>query len=562
MPNFNMKIFPFPQGSKEWFDLRESIEVDFTASEAPFIMGVSPHGTRAEWLRMKATGGRREFGEWVQKNILDKGHEIEAATRPLVEEEVGEDLCPVTGVAQIDGLNLLASFDGLSLDRSVAWECKSRNKQKQADVDMGFVPECDKWQLVFQELVSGANRVVYTLSDGESHESITHQATQSDIASLLSALHVAKEELQNYTAQEVPIDAVGESQAHLPAPIVTIRGELAVTGNLPAFGQALSVYIGGLNLDPKTDQDFANLEEAGKRLAESEKVLDHAAKNATAQVSSIEEVLRAIGDYKEQARQMRLRITKIVKQEKENRRNAIQREAVESVRDYWSEEGADVENLLPKPIDVTGRVANAMKGRKLLSACQEKAADEVAKIKAEIHASKVSVRSALNQMAEIPGEYLSLFPDRAQLVSLPPAQLAEAINGRIAAAQLAEAERVERIRAEERAKAEAAAREEIERERAKAEAERRAQAAEERARAEAERVVEVDTQQPHPKSFKRLVQAEESAPTYSPEPTPVSPSAAAASAMLSAVYMSAVTATQIVKAIEEGRIPGIKATYL
>ena len=62
-------------------------------------------------------------------------------------------------------------------------------------------------------------------------------------------------------------------------------------------------------------------------------------------------------------------------------------------------------------------------------------------------------------------------------------------------------------------------------------------------------------EQPHPKSYKRLL-------PQSDKPNPVSPSAAAASALLSAVYMSAVTATQIVKAIEEGKIPGIKATYL
>ena len=65
----------------------------------------------------------------------------------------------------------------------------------------------------------------------------------------------------------------------------------------------------------------------------------------------------------------------------------------------------------------------------------------------------------------------------------------------------------------------------------------------------------------HPKSFKRLVESGESPAPYTGAPEPVSPSAAAASALLSAVYMSPVTATQIVKAIEAGKIPGIKATY-
>ena len=59
----------------------------------------------------------------------------------------------------------------------------------------------------------------------------------------------------------------------------------------------------------------------------------------------------------------------------------------------------------------------------------------------------------------------------------------------------------------------------------------------------------------HPKSFRRLLPQEG-------QPAPVSPSAAAASALLSAVYMSPVTVNKIIAAIESGKIPGIRATYL
>lgn len=48
----------------------------------------------------------------------------------------------------------------------------------------------------------------------------------------------------------------------------------------------------------------------------------------------------------------------------------------------------------------------------------------------------------------------------------------------------------------------------------------------------------------------------------SDQPAPVSPSAAAASAILREVYVSPVTVTKIIAAIEAGKIPGIKATYL
>ena len=57
----------------------------------------------------------------------------------------------------------------------------------------------------------------------------------------------------------------------------------------------------------------------------------------------------------------------------------------------------------------------------------------------------------------------------------------------------------------------------------------------------------------NPKSYKRLLPQ---------EPVPVSPSAAAASAMLNEVYISPATVNRILAAIELGKIPGIKATYL
>ena len=93
-----MKIHNLIQGSPEWNALRAQHN---TASEASAMMGASKKTTRSELLRLKATGSEKEFSEWVQKNLLDKGHEIEAKALPIAEDIIGGELFPVTGTADI-----------------------------------------------------------------------------------------------------------------------------------------------------------------------------------------------------------------------------------------------------------------------------------------------------------------------------------------------------------------------------------------------------------------------------------------------------------------------------
>src|SRR5687768_9563227 len=122
------------QGSDAWHQFRLE---HFGASEAAAMLGLSKKVTRTELLHMKSTGTAREFSDWVQKNILDYGHEVEALTRPIIEEEFGIDLYPVTCS---DGLPS-ASCDGLTLCESDAFEHKQPNKELVASVKAGIVPD-------------------------------------------------------------------------------------------------------------------------------------------------------------------------------------------------------------------------------------------------------------------------------------------------------------------------------------------------------------------------------------------------------------------------------------
>ncbi|MEG1325987.1 MAG: YqaJ viral recombinase family protein, partial [Janthinobacterium sp.] len=76
------------QGSDDWHAFRFD---HHGASEAAAMLGLSKKVTRSELVRMKATGLAKEFSDWVQENILDYGHEVEALARPFAERVIGDD---------------------------------------------------------------------------------------------------------------------------------------------------------------------------------------------------------------------------------------------------------------------------------------------------------------------------------------------------------------------------------------------------------------------------------------------------------------------------------------
>lgn len=125
------------QGSPEWVAFR--LEHD-GASEAAAMLGLSRKNTRNELLHMKHTGMSKEFSEFVQRNILDKGHKVEALARPLIEEAIGDDLYPVT----CSNGRLSASCDGLTMGvegGEIAFEHKQWNAEHSEMVRNNIMPE-------------------------------------------------------------------------------------------------------------------------------------------------------------------------------------------------------------------------------------------------------------------------------------------------------------------------------------------------------------------------------------------------------------------------------------
>lgn len=488
-----MKIHNVMQGSPAWLALRAGY---FTASDAPAMMGVSPYTTRAELLRRKHTGILEEVDEATQRRF-DAGHQTEAAFRPIAEDMLGDDLAAVTGSIELDGLQLLASFDGLTFDRSTGYEHKLFNASLARTIEADGEPgPAYYWQLEHQLLVSGAQRILFVTSDG-TRDCMAHcfyESKPERRAKLIAGWKQFAEDLAAYQPEPAPAaQAVGRTPENLPALHIEIRGEVRAS-NLTTFHEHAMAVLKGINRELTTDQHFADAEKTVKWCEGVEERLDAAKQHALSQTASIEQLFRTIDDVKAETRTVRLELFNLVKARKEAVKGEIVADASTKLREHLAKLGAAVGMPVPaSPADFGG----AIKGKKSVQSMRD-AVDQVL-ADAKMVASDLANRMTLNlRTLDQHAEFAHLFADRASLVLKLPEDLQAVVTNRVAEHRRKEAERLEAER--ERIRKEEADRLEREAAQRQQEAERAAQAAAQAAIAAAATPAPAPApvEQPHP----------------------------------------------------------------
>ena len=482
-----MRIHNVQQGGQDWLALRADPRV-CTASEAPAMMGESKYKTRTALLREKATGVRSEVDSGTQARF-DAGHRAEAAFRPHAEMLIGDELYPVTGTDDIDGMTLLASFDGMTMAGDILFEHKLWSADLAGMIERGELGPNWTWQLEHQLLVSGADRALFVTSDGTTDQCrhMWYTSVPARRAALIAGWRQFLADLDVYVHEEQAPVVVASPIMDLPAVNVNIEGALQVLSNLPEFGGRLRAFIDGLNPAPESDQDFADAENEVKVLKRAEDELQAAEDRALAQISVVDEMRKMKAMLHKLARDTRLAREKLVKDRKEVVRAKIQGDATAQIKARISAIDARLGGAyLPAiPHDIAG----SMKGKKSIASLRDAAACAVAAWKIEADRVAGIIEKNLETL-DANGEYSFLFSDRHALVLKDPEAVAAIAGQRIAqheaalqrqAEEAAERER-ERIRAEERARAEADAKaresaERAERERAEREAAATAEAA-------------------------------------------------------------------------------------
>lgn len=462
-----MKTASLIQGSPEWLAHRRTVR---NASEASVMMGAFPTFSRRELVRLIATGLEREFSDYAQKFILDRGHHVEPALRAFAERLIGEELYPVTGISD-DGY-LGASFDGVTMDETIILECKQPNAGKVANIENGVIPAADYWQIVHQFAVcETAQRCLYLVGDGGNDTAVMHierETVESDIPKLLAGWAQFDADVAAYVPEQSAPAPVATPVAGFGALSLRVEGRV-LASNLDAFRADAEAFIARLPKpsDLQDDQDFADADAAVKACAEAEARIKAATDAALAQMADVDAVLRAADEVAETIRAARLALDKAVKAEKENRRAAIVQSGVDAVREHYATINATLgEHTIGVPASLRAEIAESIKGKRTLTSIRDSVDAAVAN--AKIAASQVAdkVRANITVLADF-ADHAHLFADRVALcASKAPDDLRNLVAARVAEHQQREqakldAER-ERIRQEEASKLE----------RARAEAER------------------------------------------------------------------------------------------
>ncbi|RIJ84973.1 endonuclease [Ralstonia solanacearum] len=427
-----MQIHNLVQGTPEWEQFRLT---HFGASEAAAMLGLSDKVKRTELLHMKHTGMAKVFSDWVQENILDHGHAVEAMARPLVEEDIGEDLYPVTCSEGI----LSASCDGLTMAYDTAFEHKQWNIELAAMVEAGIVPDTHMPQCQQILLVTGASRVRFVVSDGTRDRMAFVDVLPDEawLERIRAGWAQFQKDLDAYTPAEIVEKPKADAIMALPALAVQIRGEV-ITSNLLAFRAAAEQYIASIKTDLQTDEDFVNAAATVTFCERAEKEIEIAMDAAIAQMDSVDELMRTGNHVREQLRAKRLALDKLVEQ----RKKQIKETAVAERREKFAEHVAAI-NAELKTVQIVVAEPDflaAIKGLKTIASLYDKLDTALANGKIAADAAAKDLRAKLTWYAQHE-EHAFLFLDLQTLIQKPAEDFQLAVTARIAEHKNAEAEK-------------------------------------------------------------------------------------------------------------------------
>lgn len=445
-----MEILNLTQGTPEWNATRMQ---HFCASEAPAMLGLSKYQTRTALLAMKKSGIAPDVDAGTQA-LFDRGHAAEALARPIAEKIIGEELYPCTGRAEVEGLPMLSSFDGLTMDEATDFEHKLF-AQWLADylVEHNDLPDTHWPQVEHQFIVSGASRCLFMVSDGTDENCIWiwYESKPARRAAVLAGWHQFAKDLETFEVQAPQASTAPAPVESLPSVFVQVTGSLSITDNLQKFGDALRAFVERTPTKPETDEEFATCEAAIKTLSKAEEALDAAESAALAQVACIDDMRTLKATLRELARSNRLALEKLVKAEKEARRLAIVQKAELDLEAFIT--------LFPEAEYMQATAADfggAIKGLKTMASIQNAVDTELARAKIEATAQREKIRANLITISAEP-EYKALFADLRTLVLKDPEFVTLTVKIRIDDHKAAEETRLEneraRIRAEEEEKA-------------------------------------------------------------------------------------------------------------
>lgn len=473
-----MIIHNVEQGSEEWINLRKGF---FTASEAPAIFGESKYISRTALMNEKK-GITRTVSDYVHE-LFAKGHAAEKKARDLLEFETGEDFKPIVGSIEVEGLNLLASLDGLTGDGRKVFEHKLWNEVLAENVRSKVLEPTYYWQLEHELLVSGADNVLFVVSDGTSAKrvSMIYESKPARRAKLIAGWHEFKKDLNGHepTARREVI--VAREQESFPLITCSVEGSMVVSNLSEYIPLIKKLADEQMSLVLDSDQDFADKEVFNKNVKAGRETLK-------AKASDIEKKFESLAEFNSYVKQADTILQKLqshgekqVKEAKEVKKLSIINKAQAELNKHLAELSETINNVqIPK---MAVDFESATKGKRNFENMEEAVRAELVHAKLAANEAAGIIRKNLDSLTELTKDHKFLFSDYATLLQKNNDDLVNLIKARIAEHEKAEAERKQ----QEKERMEREAKEKAEREaQAKIDAEEKRIREEERAKVQAE----------------------------------------------------------------------------
>lgn len=505
-----MEILNLVQGSDEWLEARLNY---LCASEAPAMMGDSKFMSRNQLLALKKGWQSNPISDF-KKRLFEKGHENEDSARELLEFDLCEELPPVVGLSEIEGMKLLSSYDGFG-DFGYLWEHKDWNEVLAENVRNGVLEPMYYWQLEHQMLTANLDQVHFMVSDGtaEKRVSMTYKSVPALRAQLIAGWKQFLIDLESYELEAKKETVIARKQEAFPTIECRVEGSMVISNLGDYIPLIEDLAEEQMNLVLESDQDFEDKEAFNKNVKLGRASLKAKAAEIETEFESLAEFNGYVLKADSILQKLQSHGEKQVKEAKEAKKLSITTGAQSELQKHLSTLSQGINGIQLQNIEADW--AAIIKGKRSFEKMQEAVEHQLAKLKIEANELAAIIRKNLDTLTELASEHKFLFSDHGELVLKNNDDLINLIKMRIAEHEKAEAERLEKERQRIQDEAEAKAQREAE---AKAEAEREKIRQQEQEKAKAEALAAQQKREEEAKAAREKQAAEEARPLAESKP--------------------------------------------
>jgi len=244
---------------------------------------------------------------------------------------------------------------------------------------------------------------------------------------------------------------VDSNVEELPSLLVQVTGTVVST-NLEDFTARGRAMIAQINTDPKTDEEFEIAGKVVTRCKKAEELIDTVTAQALAQMTSIDDLLKAMASLKSEFASTRLALARKVTENKDAGKQKIIGDGQFALMEHIAMLNKRLGSQLVK-LDDPSRFQNAVKG--LSSFANMRTRVSATLDAAKIEASEIADRIEFNRQSLSGAEdWTFLFPDFASVCMKAPDDFASLLAARIFQEQTRRDVLAEHARKEDAARAE------------------------------------------------------------------------------------------------------------